>query len=142
MRSLFVILMLTPTVTLAGDHYYTNLRPVQTVTKFVRLEPPQPLIIDLVGIIARAQALEMALQAIPDRALQRPQWRTHRFINRMGAYKPLLLVKQQVQIQVTHSRVIGVVNTSFRILPDGTVDFNVTREQREAAAQRQYYSIP
>ena len=132
MRSLFTILiLLMPIIALAGDHHhhdhYTSLRPVQTVTRFVRLEPSQPLIFDPVGIIVRAQALEMALQAISDRALQRPQWRTHRFTNHMGAYKPSLLIKQQVQTQVTQSRVTGVVNTSFRILPDGTVDFNVTR---------------
>lgn len=125
MRSLFTILiLLMPTITLAGDHY-TSLRPVQTITRFVRLEPSQPLIIDPVSIIARAQALETALQAIPDNVLQRPQWRIHRFTSRMGAYKPSLLIKQYVQAQVMRSRVTGVVNTSFRILPDGTVDFNV-----------------
>ena len=142
MQSLFVILMLlTPTMILADDHHFTSSRPVQTITRFVRLEPSQPLTIDPIAIIAKAQALEMALQAIPDRALQRPQWRIHRFTNRMGAYKPSPLLKQ-VQVQVTRSRVIGVVNTSFRILPNGTVDFNVTKEQQQTAAQRQYYFTP
>lgn len=150
MRSLFVLLALMPTAVSANDCCFvcqssvprqvTVIKPVQTITRQVSLEPSRPQEIDPEGIIAEARALEMAWFAIDSRELKKPNWRAQRFTNNVGEYQPSRLIQRQtVQTQTVMRNVAGVVDTSFRILPNGVIDFNVTREQQAAQYNSNYY---
>ena len=93
MRYLSLFLILVPVTTFAG--YPSNsrcfvckpavskiyqraiVRKPQVINRFVGLQPPEEAKIDVEGIIARARALEMALQAIPgvNQNLEDPRWK-------------------------------------------------------------------
>lgn len=151
MRSFALLLILIPGVASASDCcfvqkkvYHSNIyqkavvNQPQIINRIVALQPSQEPKIDAEGIIAEGRALEMALQAIPgiDRDLQAPQWRQFRFNQNMPAYTAQAVAQQQtVATQRVVKTYVGVVDTSFRIKTDGTVDFQVDGEQK---SQQQY----
>jgi hypothetical protein len=146
----FALLLLLPSVASASDYCFCKpvvqnkvyqkavVRQPQIINRIVGLQSPEEPKIDPEGIIAEARALELALQAIPgiDQDLQAPQWRQFRFDQNTGAYQaPAALRQQVVATQAVTKRYVGVVDISYRIKPDGTVDFQVDGEQNP---QQQY----
>lgn len=148
MKSLIILLIFLPSSLFAGGHCFVRpkfrvkqiaiIKPTKVINRLVRLEPVKQPEIDPAGIIAEARALKMAYEAVDTGDLQRPAWRTSRFANNMGLYQPSPQIRQQaIQSQAVTRKVVGIVNTSFRILPNGKIDFNVTKEQQERAKQPQ-----
>jgi hypothetical protein len=151
MKSLLILLLvLAPSTAMARHRCFcrpasatpvqkVTILPVKTIIKQVRLEPSIQPVFDPEGIIAKAKALEIAFQSVIDQDLAEPQWLTNKFTNRMGQYIPSeLLQRQAAKAVVVRRNAVGIVNTSFRILPNGYIDFNVTNEQQPAQYNQNY----